>query len=122
MTAIVRERFRLAGMNREFVPSRLDVNAFATEAGKSPNMVMFFRDLQDPFPAEAISASWAGGRLPMVSLEPLIKDSANGQPKLRDITNGAYDAFFTAWAQAVALQAVHEYADEFRKRGLQTPI
>jgi hypothetical protein len=28
----------------------------------------------------------------------------------------------TAWAQAVALQAVHEYADEFRKRGLQTPI
>jgi len=28
----------------------------------------------------------------------------------------------TAWAQAVAVQAVHEYADEFRKRGLQTPI
>jgi hypothetical protein len=28
----------------------------------------------------------------------------------------------TAWAQAVAVQAVREYADEFRKRGLQTPI
>jgi hypothetical protein len=28
----------------------------------------------------------------------------------------------TAWAQAVAVQAVKEYADEFKKRGLQTPI
>jgi hypothetical protein len=28
----------------------------------------------------------------------------------------------TAWAQAVAVEAVHEYADEFKKRGLQTPI
>jgi hypothetical protein len=28
----------------------------------------------------------------------------------------------TAWAQAVAVQAVHEYADEFKKRGLETPI
>jgi hypothetical protein len=28
----------------------------------------------------------------------------------------------SAWAQAVAMQAVREYADEFRKRGLQTPI
>jgi hypothetical protein len=28
----------------------------------------------------------------------------------------------TAWAQAVTVQAVHEYADEFKKRGLQTPI
>jgi hypothetical protein len=28
----------------------------------------------------------------------------------------------SAWAQAVATQAIREYADEFRKRGLQTPI
>jgi hypothetical protein len=28
----------------------------------------------------------------------------------------------TVWAQAVTAQAVKEYADEFRKRGLQTPI
>ena len=28
----------------------------------------------------------------------------------------------TVWAQAVATQAIREYSDEFRKRGLQTPI
>jgi hypothetical protein len=28
----------------------------------------------------------------------------------------------SAWAQAAAVEAIHDYADEFRKRGLQTPI
>jgi uncharacterized protein len=28
----------------------------------------------------------------------------------------------TAWARSVAVEAVHEYSDEFKKRGLQTPI
>jgi hypothetical protein len=27
-----------------------------------------------------------------------------------------------AWAQAVAVQAIQQYSDEFKKRGLQTPI
>ena len=30
--------------------------------------------------------------------------------------------FGTAWAQKAALQAIREYADEFKKRGLDTPI
>ena len=27
-----------------------------------------------------------------------------------------------SWARAAAMKAIHDYADEFRKRGLETPI
>ena len=39
-----------------------------------------------------------------MTLEPIIKNSTNGQPSLDDITNGVYDAQLTAWAQAAAAQ------------------
>ena len=93
-------------MHTPQAPLATEVDAFATEAGKSPNMVMFFRTFDDPFPAEAIQASWAEGRLPMVTLEPIVKGSDTGQPKLRDITAGKYDTVLTAWAQAAAAQGL----------------
>jgi hypothetical protein len=101
---LLRPNTRLFGVHTPQAPLATEVDAFATEAGKSPNMIMFFRDLEDPFPAEAIQSSWVQGRLPMVTLEPIVKDSTSGQPKLRDITSGKYDAVLTAWAKAAAAQ------------------
>jgi beta-mannanase len=51
-----------------------------------------------------VSASWAEGRLPMVTLEPIHKDTGAGQPTLRDIYTGKFDPFLTTWAQAAAAQ------------------
>jgi hypothetical protein len=101
---LLRPGTRLYGVHTPQSPLTSEVNAFAAEAGKSPNMVMFFRDLQDPFPAQAIAESWASGRLPMVTLEPIVKGTDTDQPKLRDLTNGVYDDVLTAWAQAAAAQ------------------
>ena len=38
--------------------------------------------------------------LPIVTFEPVKEDSSDGQPLMRDIANGEWDAYFTEWATA----------------------
>lgn len=82
-----------------------DLDAFAETARKTPNQVMFFRDLSHSFPEKAIANSWARGMLPMVSFEPIIP-GAKTQPRLRDITAGRYDETFRSWAAAAKAQGM----------------
>jgi hypothetical protein len=91
-------------VHTEKSPLPSEVSAFATEAGKAPNMVMFFRDLGDPFPTADIAESWSEGALPMITLEPIVKNSDSGQPTMGQIASGDYDTQLTAWAQAAASQ------------------
>lgn len=105
-TYLLRPDTRLYGVHTPQAPLAAEVDAFALSAGKAPNMVMFFKNFGDPFPAQAIADSWAGGKLPMVSFEPIFKNSTNGQPKLADITKGVYDDILTSWATAAAAQGL----------------
>ena len=104
--ALLRPDTKLFGVHTAQAPLGSEVAAFATEAGKTPNMVMFFRDLDDGFPAQAISDSWARSILPMVTLEPIFKNSDHGQPTLHDISSGVYDELLTTWANAAAAQGM----------------
>ena len=103
---LLRPYTRLYGVHTPQAPLASEVDSFALGAGKSPNMVMFFKTFGDAFPAQAIADSWAAGRLPMVTLEPIIKNSPNGQPTLKAIAEGAYDDILTTWANAAAAQGL----------------
>jgi len=104
--SVIRPTTRLYGVHTPQSPLASEVNAFALEAGKAPNMVMFFKTFGDPYPAQAISDSWAGGKLPMLTLEPIFKNSTNGQPSLAAIARGDYDDILTNWANAAAAQGM----------------
>lgn len=85
--------------NAPYAGSELD--AFATAAGgKAPNTVLFFQNFSQEFPANAVSLAWSRGMLPMISFEPIVQDSNVGQPTLGEIADGAWDEYFTRWADA----------------------
>ena len=103
-SALLRPDTKLYGVHTGQAPLASEVTSFATEAGKAPNMVLFFRDLDDGFPAQAITDSWNKAMLPMVTLEPIFKNSDHGQPTLHDLASGVYDETLSAWAGAAAAQ------------------
>jgi mannan endo-1,4-beta-mannosidase len=116
MAELRQPTLRLYGVHTRQAPFFMgEVDEFARAAGKMPGTVLFFANLSQPYPADAVSASWARGMLPMISLEPIIENSTTGQPPLRDIYQGRYDDFFHQWAAAlrqqglpVALRLAHE--------------
>ena len=90
-----------------------DFDEFATDAGKTPNLDMFFMSLGEPFPAAQVDALWARGILPVITFEPIVHcssdpapipdyDCTRGQPKLADISSGMFDAYFAEWSAAAA--------------------
>lgn len=103
---LLRPDTTLYGVHTAQAPLPSEVSAFAADAGKSPNMVMFFRDLDDSFPSDDIAESWSEGMLPMVTWEPIFKNSSSGQPTMGQIASGMYDDQITAWADAAAAQNI----------------
>ena len=102
---LLRPTTRLFGVHTPQAPLASELATFAADAGgKAPNQVMFFRTLSDPFPADAVANAWAAGMLPVITYEPIFKNSTTGQPKLADLTAGRYDDRFAAWATAAAAQ------------------
>ncbi len=107
---------RIYGVHTLQAPGYMgEVDAFSAAAGKTPDSVLFFSDFSQPYPAEEWRTSWARGELPMISFEPVLQDSAIGQPKLRDLYSGVYDDYLRQWADAtkaqglpVALRFAHE--------------
>jgi hypothetical protein len=105
-----------------------EVDEFAADAGKTPSLLLFFQTLSDPYPAAAVEATWNRGMLPMLSLEPIIEDSQEGQPTLDDIADGRYDHVLDAWAVAirdqgvpVALRFAHEMNGDWYTWGERAP-
>lgn len=80
------------------------VNLFTQAAGKDPNTILFFRTFAQPYPADAVFNSWFTGRLPMVTLEPIVPGSTTGQPLLADIVRGDWDEYLTEWARGAKEQ------------------
>lgn len=99
--SLVRPTTRLYGVHTREAPFAMhEVEAFTQAVGKAPNNVMFFTNFSRGFPAGAVDNAWNAGMLPIVTFEPIVENSPNGQPLLRDITNGEWDAFFVEWATA----------------------
>lgn len=92
---------RLFGVHTREAPFAMhEVEAFTQTAGKSPNNILFFTNFSRGFPATAIDNAWNAGMLPIVTFEPVKENSSDGQPLMRDIANGEWDAYFTEWATA----------------------
>ena len=92
---------RLYGVHTPQAPFAMyEVDAFAADAQKAPNTVMFFQNFSQQYPSAAIAAAWQRGMLPLVTFEPIVPNSVVGQPKMSDIAGGSWDSFFTAWATA----------------------
>jgi hypothetical protein len=99
---LVRPSTRLYGVHTPEAPYAMhEVDAFTAAAQKAPNTVLFFTNLSREFPVDAVNNAWNAGMLPMVTLEPIVENSTEGQPHLRDIANGEWDEYFTQWATAV---------------------
>jgi hypothetical protein len=98
---LIRPSTRLYGVHTQQAPFAMhEVDQFAAAAGKVPNTVLFFTNFSRGFPVDAVNNAWDAGILPMVTFEPIVENSTDGQPLLRDITNGEWDAYFTEWATA----------------------
>jgi hypothetical protein len=100
--ALLRPTTHLYGVHTSEAPYAMhEIEAFTTSAQKAPNTVLFFTNFSREFPVDAVNNAWGSGILPMVTFEPIVEDSSDGQPLLRDITNGEWDEYFTQWATAV---------------------
>jgi hypothetical protein len=105
---------RLYGLHTPQAPfANSEIDSFTTAAGgKAPNTMLFFQNFSQDFPLSAVTTSWSRGMLPMVTFEPIIQNSEEGQPLLADITNGDWDEYFTDWA-AAAKEEGHPIAFRF---------
>ncbi|HEX7095892.1 MAG TPA: excalibur calcium-binding domain-containing protein, partial [Acidimicrobiales bacterium] len=98
---LLRPPTRLFGVHTREAPFAMhEVEAFTQAVGKAPNNVMFFTNFSRGFPEQAVNNAWGAGMLPIVTFEPIVEDSDEGQPLLRDITNGEWDDYFREWAAA----------------------
>jgi Glycosyl hydrolase family 26/Excalibur calcium-binding domain len=98
---LLRPNTRLYGVHTPEAPYAMhEVTAFTEAAHKAPSSVLFFTNFSRPFPVDAVNNAWDAGMLPMVTFEPIVEDPSDGQPLLRDITNGEWDEYFTTWATA----------------------
>jgi len=110
---LLRPPTRLFGVHTPQAPfATSEIEGFATAAGKAPNTLLFFTNFSQEFPLQAVTTSWSRGMLPMLSFEPIVQDSTSGQPKLSDITSGAWDDYFTRWATAAKAEG-HPIAFRF---------
>jgi hypothetical protein len=102
---LLRPHTALYGVHTPAAPVDLTgVNLFSQAAGKEPNTILFFRTFAQPYPAEAVFNSWFTGRLPMVTLEPIVPGSTTGQPLMADIVRGDWDEYLTEWARGAKEQ------------------
>jgi len=74
----------------------------ATMLGGNPQLILFFRDLNDRrgFPKAPVAAAAERGLTPVISLEPIIWGRGKEIPYLQAIADGEYDLFFQNWANA----------------------
>ncbi len=115
-TFLKRPPTRLFGVHTPNAPfANSELEAFSTAAGKSPNTALLFQNLSQEFPESAVATSWRRGMMPMVSFEPIIHNSTEGQPTLADLADGSWDEYFTRWATSakafnhpIALRFGHE--------------
>ena len=75
---------------------RDEIEQFASR----PRYVMFYRDLERPFPTHGIDAIHNIGATPMISLELWTWGDRSGTSYLAAINAGKYDAYFRKWAEA----------------------
>ena len=78
----------------------------ANEAGTAPNMVEWFEDWDDSFPAGNVTSAWQRGALPVITWQSLPHDW-RGMSNLSDyswssVLNHRFDRYLTAWAAGVA--------------------
>ncbi len=86
------------GAERYRLRLRRDLEKFATR----PDYVMFYRDLGRPFPKSGIDLITEAGGTAIISLE-LWNWHETKTPRLPQINDGDYDAYFRRWAEAARL-------------------
>lgn len=103
-----------------------EVDSLASTVGKTPNMLMFFDTLSDPYPRADVDTAWSRGMVPMVTLEPLLP-SGNVQPTLDDLMSPQWDAYATQWAtdakahgKPVVVRFAHEMNGDWYPWGERT--
>lgn len=102
---LLRPSTRLFGVHTPLAPFNMTgVESFSADAGKNPNTVLYFQNFSQEYSAVAVANAWSRQMLPVVTLEPIIKNSTSGQPHLADIANGAWDDYLNRWANAAKLQ------------------
>lgn len=104
---LLRPTTRLYGVHTPLAPFNFGgVDEITTLAGKAPNTVTFFQTFSQEYPSTAIANAWSRQMLPVLTLEPIVEHSTSGQPLLRDITGGSWDAYLTRWALAAKAQGL----------------
>jgi hypothetical protein len=100
MEDVIEPTLRYYGIHTREAPFWMtDFDQFAADAGKTPNLDMFFTSLGEPFPDAQVDALWARGVLPVITFEPIVHcssdpaplpdyDCTRGQPTLADIAAG----------------------------------
>ncbi len=84
------------------------LDAYITEVGRSPAIVMWYQNWVDPqwspFDPVRMNTVVDRGAVPMVTWEPWNPPNGVNQPQfaLRTIVNGDHDAFIRSWATAAA--------------------
>jgi hypothetical protein len=74
------------------------LRGIANELGARPDYVMFYRDLDRPFPSPAVEVIREFGSTPIISLE-LWSWHESKRKRLPDIASGLYDDIFREWAK-----------------------
>lgn len=84
-----------------------EMNATSTAVGVQPNLAGYFQGWDKDFRADAVTAAWAHGQLPLLTWESQPSSEPNGvtdQPaySLPTILSGSYDAYITRYAKSIA--------------------
>jgi mannan endo-1,4-beta-mannosidase len=70
------------------------VNNFGTAVGRQPNLVLYYENIPEKFPADLAAEIYAHGAIPLAQINP---DHAT----MADVASGRYDAYLRSYARAV---------------------
>ncbi len=89
------------GLFREGAPAKMyKIQDFEKEYGRKPQMIMWYLDWSQPFPAQNAKNVIDYGSVPVVIWEPWIWGDEQAI-KLQNIADGEWDTYINAWAKGV---------------------
>ena len=84
-----------------------EMNATSKKVGVQPNLVGYFQGWDQNFRADAVTAAWSHGQLPLLTWESQPSTAGNNEPNqptysLSAILSGSFDSYIENYAKGVA--------------------
>lgn len=95
ITGLLKPKRKFVGATFDGVPQSLEpVDAWTRQAGKAPNLLVYYLGWGDEFQVDQVRAVWQYGMVPYVAWEPFHKS-------LTEIAGGAEDDYIRRTAEAI---------------------